>query len=242
MKVYKALFTLILLLAVAAPAFGGGVADTWAKRFEKAPKGTTEPVGVVLFFHGCSGYASRPEITTDTDAWAEAITRAGYRFVAPDSWARGRSRPDGCAARDVETAKQIRLLRIEEIAYAVAQLLADPTVDQSRIVLFGHSEGGIAVASAEPPSGTRAIIVSGWTCHASIPLGMGIAAAPAVAVLAMEFEHDPTLRVQGRCSEFFPGRTMTKELILPGSGHNLGGSVEARRAVADFLAGLGGKP
>ncbi len=174
----------------------------------------------------------------DTDAWAEAVTHVGWRFTIPDSWARGTSgRPDACRPT-LETALKVRLMRIEEIAYAVTKLTEDPTVDKSRIVVFGHSEGAIAVASSEPPAGVRGVIVSGWTCHGAVPIATGLLAPPTVAVLAIEFEHDSVLRIQGRCSEFFGGRAAARELILPGTGHNAGGSKAARQAVAEFLMGL----
>ncbi len=129
-------------------------------------------------------------------------------------------------------------MRLEEIAYAVARVKEDPTVDQGRVVAFGHSEGGLAVATAPPPAGVRALIISGWTCHAVIPLGMGIAAPPEIPVLALGFERDTQIGVQGRCSEWFPGRTNAHETILPGAGHTTGSSPEARQAVIDFLKGL----
>lgn len=108
----------------------------------------------------------------------------------------------------------------------------------ARIVVFGHSEGGIAVANSEPPTGVRGVIVSGWTCHATVPIGTGLLAPPSVAVLAIEFERDTIVSRQGRCSDFFQGRTAAKALILPGSGHNVGSSPDARAAVVEFLDGI----
>jgi len=229
---------LLALLVAATEVAAGDVTDTWKKRTEVNPAGAAGPVPVVVYVHGCSGAYARPELKADTDAWAEVATHAGWRFTIPDSLARGTwSRPDACKPT-LDTALKVRLMRIEEIAYAVARLTEDPTVDKRRIVLFGHSEGGIAVASSEPPAGVRGVIVSGWTCHGALPIGTGLLAPPTMAVLAIEFEFDSILRIQGRCSDFFQGRSAARELILPGTGHNAGGSEAARQAVAEFLKGL----
>jgi dienelactone hydrolase len=243
----KALLTLTaaILLLFAVPAWAGDVVDTWKKRIDQAPASVTGPIPVVLYVHGCDGYGKGfghrfPSTTT----WLETVTHAGWKFVAPDSWARGTwSRPTTCPGpnnerQPLENSLKVRLMRIEEIAYAVARLQEDPTVDQSRIVLFGHSEGGIAVATSVPPPGIRGLIISGWTCHAIIPLGMGIAAPPSIPVLAINFERDTVIGVQGRCSEFFPGRTDARELILPGAGHITADFPDTQKAIVEFLGGL----
>lgn len=233
-----------LLLLVTGQASASDVVDTWKHRVKVEPSGVTGPVPVVLFLHGCNGLGLLPGMLyPDTRAWVHTITQAGWRFVAPDSLARG-NRPDGCQGQ-LETALAVRLLRLAEIDYAVQQLATDPTVDQSRIVLLGHSEGGIAVATDAPPSTVAGIIISGWTCHASVPLGVGIAAPPNLPVLALEFEHDSFIAggthsplQPGRCSEFFPGRDHATELIIPGEGHTTGASEAARVAVTEFLGGI----
>jgi dienelactone hydrolase len=228
------------------PVGAGDVVDTWKHRVTVEPSGVSGPVPVVLFIHGCNGLGTLPGILyPDTRAWVQTVTQAGWRFVAPDSWARGTwNRPDGCTA-DIETERAVRLLRLEEIAYAVRQLAADSTVDQKRIVLLGHSEGGLAVATAAPPKTVAGIIISGWMCHSSVPLGVGIAAPPNIPVLAIAFEHDSFIAHSthntippGRCSAFFPGRHHATELIIPGEGHTTGTRAEASQAVVKFLGGL----
>lgn len=112
-------------------------------------------------------------------------------------------------------------------------------VTDTWIVLFGHSEGGLAIATSAPPAGIGGLIISGWTCHSLVALGRGIAAPPSIPLLALGFEQDTTVGItQGRCSEFFPDRDGAKELILNGAGHQAGGSAEARQAVVNFLGGL----
>jgi len=228
------------------PFGAGDVVDTWKHRVQVEPQDITKPEGVVIYVHGCNGLGTLPGILyPDTRAWVQTTTQAGWRFVAPDSWARGTwNRPDGCTG-DIETARVIRLLRIEEIAYAVRQLAADPTVDQKRIVLLGHSEGGLAVATAAPPKSVAGIIISGWMCHSNVPLGVGIAAPLNLPVLAMAFEHDSFVAHSthntippGRCSAFFRGRPHATELIIPGEGHTTGTRAEASQAVVKFLGGL----
>ncbi len=242
-----ALLALVATLAgCTTVAAAGDVTDTWKNRIAVNPQGSASPVPVVLFVHGCSGLGPGPgALYPDTRAWVQTITTAGWRFVAPDSWARGTwTRPDSCPNPNgpqppLEVRLKVRLMRIEEIAYAVARLQEDPMVDQGHIVAFGHSEGGLAIATSAPPPGVRAEIVSGWTCHSSVALGRGIAAPPSIPFLALGFERDTTVGItQGRCSEFFEGRDGAKELILPGAGHQAGGSAEARQAVVEFLGGL----
>jgi hypothetical protein len=118
-------------------------------------------------------------------------------------------------------------------------------VDQKRIVLLGHSEGGLAVATAAPPKTVAGIIISGWMCHSSVPLGAGIAAPRNIPVLAIAFEHDSFIAHSthntippGRCSAFFRGRHHATELIIPGEGHTTGTRAEASEAVVKFLGGL----
>ncbi len=227
--------TLVLLsLTTASSAVAGGVADTWAKRTDASPAGVTPPVPVVIYVHGCSGAYARPELTMDTKAWEAAITAAGWRFVVPDSWARGVwSRPDGCRLGSVGSALKLQTMRVEEIAYAITRLREDPTADATRIVAFGHSEGGWVLATSEAPAGLKAEIIGGWTCHASVKVLTGL--VPIVPLLAIEFDRDSFLSTQGRCSEFFGSRTDAREVILPGSGHNAGSVEAARQAVAEFL-------
>ena len=260
LKALLALTAVVLLLFGSTPASAADVTATWAKRIDKAPEGVTGPVPVVVFLHGCSGYGpGSGAMFPDTRAWAETITGAGYRFVVPDSWARSAwSRPNLCpnginSGRSgsnpyqppLDDVLKVRLMRIEEMAYAVARLKEDPTVDQNRIVIFGHSEGGAVVATAVPPPSVRGLIISGWACHGKNPpgtdvKGLGIAAPPSIPLLALEFEEDNyyTKDRQGRCSEFFPGRTDAHEFIAPGSGHIIGGIAAAREAVINFLGDL----
>lgn len=248
MKTYVVLTTLLLLVG-SAPASAGDVVDTWKHRVQVEPHGISGPAGVVIYIHGCNGLGLVPGILyPDTRAWVQTVMQAEWKFVAPDSWARGiSSRPDGCTG-DLETVRAVRLLRLEEIAYAVRQLAADPTVDQKRIVLLGHSEGGLAVATAAPPKTVAGIIISGWMCHSSVPLGVGIAAPPNIPVLALAFEHDSFIAhgthntiPSGRCSAYFHGRKHATELIIPGEGHTTGARAEARLAVEKFLQNLRGR-
>jgi poly(3-hydroxybutyrate) depolymerase len=237
---------LLLLFSIVTAAGAGDVTDTWKKRIQVEPSGVTGPVPVVIFVHGCSGLGTLGTLHPDTQHWVQTVTGAGYRFVAPDSWARGTwSRPNSCPTPlnepqpTGETRLKVRLMRIEEMAYSVARLHEDATVDQARIVLFGHSEGGLAIATSAPPAGIGGLIISGWTCHSLVALGRGIATPPSIPLLALGFEQDTTVGItQGRCSEFFPGRDGAKELILNGAGYQAGGSAEARQAVVNFLGGL----
>ncbi len=231
---------LAAVLVTATAAAAGDVTDTWKKRVEVNPAGAAASVPVVVFMHGCSGPYARPELKADTDAWAATITGAGWRFVIPDSWARGVwSRPDGCRLGSVSSALKLRDMRIEEAAFAVARLQGDSAVDHGRIVLFGHSEGAWTMANAAPPPGVRGLILSGWTCHHDrLTAAVGIAAPPTMPILAIEFERDSFLSTQGRCSEFFVGRSNAVERIIPGEDHNAGGSEAARASVVEFLKGL----
>ena len=154
------------------PVGAGDVVDTWKHRVTVEPRTCRAPCRSYSSYTDATDSARCPASSTRTRGpGCRPSRRPGWRFVAPDSWARGTwNRADGCTA-DLETARAVRLLRLEEIAYAVRQLAADPTVDQKRIVLLGHSEGGLAVATAAPPKTVVGIVISGWMCHSSVPLG-----------------------------------------------------------------------
>lgn len=239
-RIAIALLVLLALLLGGVPALAGDVTDTWKKRTEFNPNSIAGPVPVVVYAHGCSGPYARPELTVDTNAWAQVVTGAGWRFVVPDSWARGVwSRPDGCRLGSVSSALKLRDMRVEEAGYAVSRLQEDPAVDKNRIVLFGHSEGAWTLANSPLPPGITGLILSGWTCHQDrLPAVVGLATPPALPLLAIEFSRDSFLSTQGRCSEFFGGRDRAREVILPGEGHNAGGVEAARQAVAEFLGRL----
>ena len=233
---------LVLLLSGFASA---QVEATWERRVQVEPTEVSGPVPAVLFVHGCSGlHPNGP----DTKAWVQTIIQAGWRFVALDSYGR-QGRQNICPPTDrgavrfrwptKEEAIATRAMRWEEIAYGMARLQKDPTVDHTKILIFGHSEGGVAVAGTDP-HGARALIISGWMCHSRFPEGIGITAPLTVPVLALEFSTDPTIGQfnQGRCSDFFVGRPGSREVILSGSGHAMGQEAAARDAVVDFLGSL----
>ena len=193
---------------------------------------------VVLFMHGCAGlYPTAFE--SDLFRWAEFISDLGFVVVMPDSLARPGRIPNCVPGKPGESGKFPKALayRFQEIGYALLKLQDFPWVDQSRIFLMGHSEGGSAVARQQR-GGFKGIIISGWTCsHKKNPNARGIKAPIEIPALAMAFTKDPFFygkETEGRCADQAGSRKLT-QIDLEGVGHGTFDQVRARDAVAKFL-------
>jgi len=115
-----------------------------------------EPVPAVIFLHGCSGWNNRQARVMDL------IKYNGFTTFSPNSFARpGRKRKCGRVGRYTIN------LRLEEIRYALKQIRKLPWIDQSRLVLAGFSEGGLAAARYKGGE-FKAVIVMGWGCRRGI--------------------------------------------------------------------------
>ena len=178
----------------------------------------------VVYLHGCTG------LTAGDARWARTLASTGYVVVTPDSFARA-YRLSNCDPKTHSGGafSAAGTMRQEEIEHGLKMLRAAPWVDERNLFLMGHSEGGGAVAGWQG-AGFKAQIISGNRCQ------RGLSAPPQIPVLVISFLQDPWDGNYHRTCEIrFGGRARASELLLPGFGHDTSQSVEAQRAVLDFL-------
>lgn len=108
----------------------------------------TEKVPVVIHAHGCSGINHADETAMDL------YKKIGYAVIAPNSFAL--NRPDTCYAGNTA--------RTAEIEHAVQLARSQSWVDESKIIVSGFSEGGLAAAFYDSPH-IQAKIILGYGCH-----------------------------------------------------------------------------
>jgi hypothetical protein len=105
---------------------------------------------------------------------------------------------------------------------------------------MGHSEGGIAVATAPLP-GLAARVIEGWGCHAGWPEYRGLAAPESEPVLALVASDDPWFRspvLSGDCGDWMDGNDESLVFEPPGYLHRrhwLSFDRDVQRIVIDFL-------
>jgi dienelactone hydrolase len=160
------------------------------------------PNALILYAHGCAGLN---EISKETGRF---LARAGYLLVAPDSLARV-TKPTSCdpIRRISGLHRDVLRRRQDELRYADDRLATMAGLRDIPVVLMGHSEGAIAVATVtNAPAAAR--IVEGWTCHAGWPEYQGSAAPLAQPALALVGESDPwfeTPVLHGDCGAYLKG-------------------------------------
>ena len=160
------------------------------------------PKGVILYGHGCDGLS---EISAATGRF---LAQAGYAMVAPDSFAR-EQKPVSCdpAAHAGGLDRAVLGWRQDELRFAFGRLQAIDALRSLPVVLMGHSEGAITVATVTGfPVSAR--VVEGWTCHAGWAEYRGLQAAPGEPVLALVGENDPWFNLpilHGDCGAFMHG-------------------------------------
>lgn len=179
--------------------------------------GTRWPV--VVFLHGCNGYG---HYTTPV---AEVYLEAGAIVVAPNSM----NRPGRVAMCGAGRMAYRVSLRKQEARYAAERLAALPWIDEGRIILAGHSEGGNTVASYAGDE-FAAHIITGINCRHN---GGAVSAPAGMPVLAIKGADD-RLYPDGRCSVW---RTVggSRSMVIPGAGHMVVTSEEAKSAIHAFL-------
>lgn len=179
-----------------------------------------QPFPVVIYLHGCTGIRD-----SDRDV-LDAIAKAGFIAIAPDSMAR-RYRPRQCNPRKRTGGFNLFVydFRQAEINYAL-QMMADlPWVDRSNLFLVGSSEGGLASA-LHRGNAFRARVITKWTCQGS-PLVRGLSAPVDEPVLAIVRKSDPWYDPRnpgqaGDCGAFFDERPGSRSWVIEkGSGHNV---------------------
>ncbi len=193
---------------------------------------------VAIYLHGCSGLAGGEG--GDSARWGKLLAQQGLLVVMPDSMARNdRKRSCDPATHTAGLFPPVYRMRLAEVRYAAEQIRAQPWFD-GKLILMGHSEGGVTAARTPLP-GFAGIIVSGWTCtHAQYKFSDGIFAPPDTPVLALKYEDDPWFPPgspsSGHCEPKLAGRANSSALLLPGRGHSTYGNESARNAVVQFIA------
>lgn len=178
---------------------------------------------VIVYMHGCSGQ----NYTVMQD-----FMRLGYVTVGPSSFSRSGRKMD-CAV--LSDKKPIVRMRIEEAVYAAQSLKALPWVDAKRLILAGHSEGGVTTA-LYPGDEYAARIIMGWTCTSSDPWWDGIrgpSGTPVLAVVGSKDHYYQNKYNAGHCR--VAGRPNSSSVVLQGSGHDIFPLPQTWAAIEEFL-------
>ncbi len=246
---------LVLMVAFTSPALAGTAEDpseltlTWEGARVWLPDAPTEANGVqalkdargsavVLYAHGCDG------LSRITDETAGFLAKAGLVVIAPDSFSRA-EKPVSCIAARQEGSLHRRVLawRQAELTHALEHLHAIPALRGLPVVLMGHSEGGIAVATwTGLPVAAR--IIEGWTCHAGWPEYRGLNAPQDEPVLTLVGEADPWFLLpvlQGDCGAFMAGHARAQSVVYRAPHylhrrHWLSHDSKVQTMILDFIA------
>lgn len=186
---------------------------------------------VVIYIHGCSG------ITGENTSWGKYIKDLGYIAVLPDSMARRSEMNCDPKTKKAGQFTKAYAMRLEEIGYAYDQVMKSPWADEKNVFLMGHSEGGVSAARTRL-GGFSGIIISGWRCtNSKYPSFDGIFAPLETPILTLEWNRDDwqTDVSKGSCADKFGERKKARQVLLPGSGHDVFEQGAAREAVTLFL-------
>ncbi|MCD6075674.1 MAG: hypothetical protein K0Q70_2557 [Rhodospirillales bacterium] len=198
----------------------------------------------IVYIHGSTGmHASGLEL-------ARALTEGGFVVFLPDSFKRP-GRVANCDSATLKCGKwpEVYRHRDEEIAHAAQAIRRIPFIDPKRVVLLGHSEGGIAVAQYAGDF-YAGIVISGWNCGPLTTrekyLGnyAGIKSPPRVPILSIYSQDDPwfidTGGRNGDCGRYFEGRAPSRALFYGGNIHYMLDRRDIRREVIDFARSVTG--
>lgn len=238
---------LLALCASVAQADDAEVARTWDAAQVWLPgtvnatsvdalAGVEAPRAVVLYAHGCDGPS---RITTVT---ARFLAEAGYLVVAPDSFAR-QDKPASCDPAQARGGLHRAVLgwRQDEMRHALDRLRGIAAMAAAPVVLMGHSEGGITVATMQAPDVAMRVI-EGWTCHAGWPEYLGLNAPGDQPVLALVGDDDPWFRLpvlHGDCGAVMQGDAQVSEVYTaPGdlaAKHWLSADGKVQTLILNFI-------
>jgi dienelactone hydrolase len=184
-----------------------------------------EKTPVVILMHGCTG------ITLEEKKWAEFIKDLGFVVIMPNSFAR-KNRLKNCNPQTKRGGlfPLAQEFRQQEIAHAISVIKSYDWVDTDRIYLMGHSEGGVAAASA-PQDDFKGRIITGSSCRTGIN---GSRSTPILAIVYMQDEWYGKYNASG-CSEYSKQFESLIFLGFEGTSHDLYHQDQARHAVKEFL-------
>ena len=201
--------------------------ETWKSKIPQTKLKPGVRVPAVIYLHGCAG-------NTGGSYWAAKFNQLGYAFFAPDSLARPRKSLCGSGRRSM-VSKRIPM-RIEEMRYALLQIMELEWIDRERIVLMGSSEGAQA-ASAYRGNEIAAVILEGTDCRF---VGGSPNTPGEIPVLNIVGSNDDKGGGLGCTIRRKVGGS--RKVIVDGGFHKLGNHPEAREIVEQFLADCCSRP
>lgn len=226
---------------VCIPAATTGSAEFMGK-FKDIPPVKGQPIPVVIFMHGSSGLSLKA-----IGEWQRWLCGLGYASVAPDSFALP-GRVTYKSPIDKASYEKIHALRASEIQPALEALNQQPWADKRRLVLAGSSEGAVPVARY---TGTQfaARMLFAWSCESNYfvtsPLNAFETSKPVLNVISTTDPYfskaNPWLgnpEAQGHCGAALASNPKARLVLVPNAPHTLLNLPEARKASAEFLAGL----
>lgn len=182
---------------------------------------------VVIYLHGCGGFGNSGSTN------AGMLAEAGFVVFGPDSFAR----PDRVRTCDGKRKvgigpkgiyRQVIGMRITELNRALKGLNDFPWVNRRTLYLFGHSQGGNAVA-AYTGDAFRARVMTGTRCSA------GYHAPVSEPALVVSSANDPWFRGRPvKCLDYV-GRTGLNVTILEGDAHVVARVPEGKVRILSFL-------
>jgi dienelactone hydrolase len=216
-------------------ALGGGMERMSDPARREALQNAPRKFPVVLYLHGCTGMSGE-----DRDLM-EALARAGYVVIGPDSMAR-RFRPLQCSSWSKDGGFNLFVFdfRQAEINFALQQMAGSKWADWDNLFVVGVSEGGLAAAHFRGDV-FRARVITQWTCHGSTWV-RGIDGPSDTPVLSVVRKDDPWYTKEGStqsgdCGAYFgDNRPGSRSMVLDkGSDHAVMGDKSVVSAIVSFL-------
>jgi dienelactone hydrolase len=193
-----------------------------------------DPQPVIIHLHGCG----RSDDLSDIRNQGRAMAELGYIVIAPDSFAR-RGRPVGCDVRSQARnfsapLADIQQWRIDELSYALGQVLEAPWADKLRIFAGGFDEGGDAVlAFADPALAGRFAI--GAPCRFQPRPADKLPTLIIVSSRDLWFDRDHEPEARNRCWQKLRGGSNVSLFEPDGVLHDALVYEEARVTLWNFL-------
>jgi len=189
----------------------------WRQTIDSALADPQKKIPVAVFLHGCGGLSATNWL------FIELLMNEGFVVIAPDSFARLNRQPQ-CYAQSSQTYRY----RIDEARYALSRLTGVSWVDENKLILAGHSEGGEAVGMWSYP-GYAALISTGADCDETNGKFSASADTPALSLVgSMDPRELTPCSVSGRGSG-------SNARIVKGADHQVYTYPEAQEEIRKFL-------
>lgn len=168
------------------------------------------PRAVIVYAHGCDGLSR----IIDVSGWF--LARAGYVVIAPNSFAR-LDKPLSCepARHRGSLHRAVLGWRQAEVRHAVQRVRGLSSLAGLPVVLVGHSEGAITVATIGGVA-AAARVIEGWTCHAGWPEYRGLNAPAGQPVMSLLGADDPWFRLpvlKGDCGSLMKPSDLARSIV-----------------------------